>query len=82
MRGKFGDQILIDVRCHGKLFTWGIGMNTPNLRLVLRSLLRYPGEPVTVGSMAGRNGGSFIAVTDVDADQNGQQQPELEDAPF
>jgi hypothetical protein len=61
-QAPWGHQLIVDVTMRGGgTFSWGIGVDKPNLRLIVEHLVSNPGKPIEVITMQG-NRGSFIAV--------------------
>lgn len=76
LRGRFGDQIVTDVRCRGRVYSWGVNVSSPNIRLLVQSLVDSPGEPVKVKTMISQQGRPFIAV------DSSEQPANDDDIPF
>lgn len=65
-QAPWGHQLIVDVTMRGgSVFSWGIGVDKPNLRLIVEHLVSNPGKPIEVISMRGQRG-SFIAVPQAD----------------
>jgi hypothetical protein len=61
-QAKWGHQLIVDVQMRGgATFSWGIGTDKPNLRLLVEHLISNPGKPLEVITMHGDRG-SFIAI--------------------
>jgi len=84
VQAPWGHQLIVDVTLRGGgTFSWGIGTNKPNLRLVVEHLISNPGKPMEVISMQGDRG-RFIAVPQPDepARIDDDSDVEDEDVPF
>lgn len=67
--GRFGAQVLVDVECHGAVYTWGIGVDKPNLRLLIGLLVeRFDGE-IPVSTRSGATGTAYIAIESESTDE-------------
>lgn len=80
-QAQWGHQLIVDVTMRGgATFSWGIGTDKPNLRLVVEHLISNPGKPIEVVTMHGQRG-SFIGVP-----QDGQpaqvENDDDDDIPF
>lgn len=66
-QAPWGHQLIVDVTMRGgSVFSWGIGTDKPNLRLLVAHLIDNPGKPIEVITMQG-NKGRYIAVPQNDA---------------
>ena len=62
MQAPWGHQLIVDVTLRGgAVYSWGIGTNKPNLRLLVEHLISNPGKPMELITMQGDRG-SFIAI--------------------
>lgn len=61
-QAPWGHQLIVDVQVRGGgTYSWGIGTNKPNLRLLVEHLISNPGKPLEIVKMRGDRG-SFIAI--------------------
>lgn len=78
MNGQFGQQLVIDVTLKGTTYSWGIGCDKPNMRLLVESLINNPGKAIPVRTMISAQNRPYIAIVQAEAPKH---QPD-DDIPF
>lgn len=79
--GQWGNQLIVDVTMRGgATYSWGIGTDKPNLRLLVEHLISNPGKSLELITMQG-NRGSFIAIPQ-EAQQPTVDDENDDDTPF
>lgn len=79
-QAPWGHQLIVDVTMRGgAVYSWGIGTNKPNLRLLVAHLIDNPGKPIEVITMHGQKG-RYIAVPQ--GDEPMQINDDDDDIPF
>lgn len=80
--GKFGHQLIVDVTMRGgSTYSWGIGTDKPNLRLLVEHLISNPGKPIEVTTQVGNTGRAYIAIPQEERPIDVEDDPD-DDIPF
>jgi hypothetical protein len=62
LNGQFGQQLVVDVDLHGSIYSWGVNINSPNLRLLVEALVEDSKTPVRVSTLISQNNRPYIAI--------------------
>ena len=62
LNGQFGQQLVVDVDLNGSIFSWGVNVGSPNLRLLVESLVEDARTPIRVGTLISQNNRPYIAI--------------------
>jgi len=70
LNGQFGVQLVVDVQNRaGETFSWGIGVDKPNLRLFVEHLIDNPGKSIGLTTMISQANRPYVAIISDDGEE-------------
>jgi hypothetical protein len=79
LNGQFGQQVVVDVELNGSIYSWGISVNRPNLRLLVEHLVEDTKTKIPVRTLISQQNRPYIAVDALEQTDKGRGRVEHDD---